>query len=111
MAIYVFFQKLTSESIKLLFLLCMFCVQISLLGNSENPIKQENLILENIVKEFSNGNFQEAKNIWEENHLKYPSSILFDYWGGKILLYYPESNFSRKRKNFHKAVRHLVKSN
>ncbi len=75
----------------------------------ENPVKQESLILDKLKKKVKEKDFYAAKEIWLENYHKYPSSILFDYWGGKILLYCPELNPFKKVKNFRRAIRHLVR--
>ena len=75
----------------------------------ENPVKQENLILDQLKKKMREKKFDAAKALWIKNYPRYSSSILFDYWGGKIFLYSPEFDPLKKPKNFRKAIHHLVR--
>ena len=73
------------------------------------PIKEEQDVLKKIQSAFEQKNMEDAKELWDEHHPKYPYSISFDYWGGKILLYVPEAKISQRKSNFHKAILRLKK--
>ncbi len=73
------------------------------------PIQKENEIIHEIKKEFDRKEYQNAFDLWEKNHKKYPHSLQYDYWIGKILLYKPNQDHSQKKKNFDRAIQHFKK--
>jgi len=96
-----------ASTVKLLLFINLFFVFNSNLLKAEHPLKKERRVILEIEDLFKNKEFRQAWFLLKDGLKKYPESLMFNYWSGRVLLFLEESSETQRNKNYKLAIQHL----